>query len=131
MRRAEMARRRRNLSEKRNEEVKVLSLPLPPLASPLSIQPLTPPLSRKENTNKTQRETINKLLKKQAPKTNKRAAQDDEGADGHQGPDPTMVRWISDRGGSRLALPGELLASRAGEVLRRPAKAGRMVEEVQ
>ncbi|KAJ4306845.1 hypothetical protein N0V88_000216 [Collariella sp. IMI 366227] len=42
MRRAEMARRRRNLSEKRNEEVKM--------------------------------ETINKLLKKQAPKTTKKAA---------------------------------------------------------
>lgn len=84
----------------------------------------------RENSNNTQRETINKLLKKQAPKTNKRAAADDEGADGNQGPDPTMLRWVSDRGGSRLALPGELLASRAGEVLRRPAKA-RMVEEVQ
>ena len=41
MRRAEMARRRKNLSEKRNEEEKVLTLPLLPSSFPslLSIPP--------------------------------------------------------------------------------------------
>ncbi|SPO05626.1 uncharacterized protein DNG_08313 [Cephalotrichum gorgonifer] len=97
MRRSEMARRRRNLSDKRNEEVKM--------------------------------ETINKLLKKQAPKTNKRAAADDDEAD--QGPDPTIFRWVNDRDGSRVLLPDELLASRAGNVFGPPSKMGKMVEEVQ
>ena len=53
MRRAEMARRRRNLSEKRNEEVKVrpflqLNFPLIPVAR---IPTLTPPFSLSPDGN--------------------------------------------------------------------------------
>ncbi|KAJ2989909.1 hypothetical protein NUW58_g3224 [Xylaria curta] len=63
MRRAEMARRRRNLSEKRNEEVKM--------------------------------ETINKLLKKQPPKTNRKGQAGLESTPDveAQKPSPIFVRW--------------------------------------
>ncbi|KAK4228391.1 PAPA-1-like conserved region-domain-containing protein [Podospora fimiseda] len=112
MRRAEMARRRRNLSEKRNEEVKM--------------------------------ETINKLLKKQAPKTNRRAAGNETpaegiGADGHPLADQFLVRWISTKDGSRVAVPGEILNGPAGQVFSGSVKMdgggtglarGKMVEEV-
>ncbi|KAK4140891.1 PAPA-1-like conserved region-domain-containing protein [Dichotomopilus funicola] len=125
MRRAEMARRRRNLSEKRNEEVKM--------------------------------ETINKLLKKQAPKTTRKNAAllaagdetpDGEGGTGHQRADPMFVRWVSSSkvgadgvksaGGSRVGVPEELLSGPAGRVFLSSAGSsgkgvggsGKMVEEV-
>jgi len=53
-------------------------------------------------------ETINKLLKKQAPKTNRRAAGDETPEDGHKGPDPTIYRTVHDKNGTRLYLPEEL-----------------------
>ncbi|GAP90156.2 putative papa-1-like conserved region family protein [Rosellinia necatrix] len=86
MRRAEMARRRRNLSEKRNEEVKM--------------------------------ETINKLLKKQAPKTNRKGQAGMEltpDAEG-QKPSPIFVRWVSNKDGPRVAVPDEMLVGPAGRV---------------
>ncbi|KAK8087215.1 hypothetical protein PG994_002189 [Apiospora phragmitis] len=86
MRRAEMARRRRNLSEKRNEEVKM--------------------------------ETINKLLKKQAPKAKSKAqiANDEsEAADANKA-DPIFVRWISNKDGNRIAVPEEMLSGPLGKV---------------
>ncbi|KAI0010634.1 PAPA-1-like conserved region-domain-containing protein [Xylariaceae sp. FL0662B] len=101
MRRAEMARRRRNLSEKRNEEVKM--------------------------------ETINKLLKKQAPKTNRKSQLADElslDADA-QKPSPIFVRWVSTKEGSRVAVPDEMLVGPAGRVfIPGGLKSGKMVEEV-
>ncbi|RBQ73036.1 hypothetical protein VDGD_00882 [Verticillium dahliae] len=97
MRRSEMARRRRNLSEKRNEEVKM--------------------------------ETINKLLKKQAPKTNRKAQENQAGDDK---PDAMFVRWVSTKEGSRIAVPDEMLGGSAGKVFGAPGlRTGRMVEEVQ
>ncbi|KAI0518529.1 PAPA-1-like conserved region-domain-containing protein [Xylaria bambusicola] len=86
MRRAEMARRRRNLSEKRNEEVKM--------------------------------ETINKLLKKQAPKTNRKAQAGMESTPDieAQKPNPIFVRWVSSKDGSRVSVPDEMLAGPAGKV---------------
>ncbi|KAK1777927.1 PAPA-1-like conserved region-domain-containing protein [Copromyces sp. CBS 386.78] len=102
MRRAEMARRRRNLSEKRNEEVKM--------------------------------ETINKLLKKQAPKTNRKAAllNGDETPGGDAEPpkaDPTFVRWINNKSGSRIAVPEDMVAGPVGQVFTGGVKR-KMVEEV-
>ncbi|KAH7626836.1 PAPA-1-like conserved region-domain-containing protein [Sordaria sp. MPI-SDFR-AT-0083] len=102
MRRAEMARRRRNLSEKRNEEVKM--------------------------------ETINKLLKKQAPKTNRKAAllNGDEIPGGDAEPpkaDPTFVRWINNKSGSRIAVPEDMVAGPVGQVFTGGVKR-KMVEEV-
>ncbi|KAI1269698.1 hypothetical protein F5Y18DRAFT_107479 [Xylariaceae sp. FL1019] len=86
MRRAEMARRRRNLSEKRNEEVKM--------------------------------ETINKLLKKQAPKISRKAqlAMDATPDVEAQRPGPIFVRWVSSKEGVRVAVPEEMLSGPAGRV---------------
>ncbi|KAI0154456.1 hypothetical protein GGR57DRAFT_115508 [Xylariaceae sp. FL1272] len=86
MRRAEMARRRRNLSEKRNEEVKM--------------------------------ETINKLLKKQAPKISRKAqlAMETTPDVEAQRPDPIFVRWVSSKEGVRVAVPEEMLSGPAGRV---------------
>lgn len=117
MRRAEMARRRKNLSEKRNEEEK--------------------------------QDTINRLLKKQAPKRRgKISAKEIEAQDrgdmseaeeqaGYEevgvGPaNPVFVRWISDRRGCRVGVPTEWLAAPAGEVFRGAGVgSGKMVEEVE
>ncbi|OTA65115.1 hypothetical protein K449DRAFT_261295 [Hypoxylon sp. EC38] len=101
MRRAEMARRRRNLSEKRNEEVKM--------------------------------ETINKLLKKQAPKTNRKAQLAGESTPDVEAnkPNPVFVRWISNKDGSRVAVPDEMLSGPAGQVFVQGGLGrGKMVEEV-
>ncbi|KAI1499412.1 PAPA-1-like conserved region-domain-containing protein [Biscogniauxia marginata] len=101
MRRAEMARRRRNLSDKRNEEVKM--------------------------------ETINKLLKKQAPKTNRKSqlALDGTPDPDSQKPNPVFVRWISNKDGNRVAVPDEWLTGPAGKVfIPGGLKNGKMVEEV-
>ncbi|KAL2160099.1 hypothetical protein VTH06DRAFT_1754 [Thermothelomyces fergusii] len=104
MRRAEMARRRRNLSEKRNEEVKM--------------------------------ETINKLLKKQAPKTNRKtaallAAEETPETD-TQRVDPMMIRWVNNKNGSIVAVPEELLNGPVGKVFATGGTGlrGKMVEEV-
>ncbi|CAM1509368.1 Fc.00g031070.m01.CDS01 [Cosmosporella sp. VM-42] len=103
MRRQEMARRRRNLSEKRNEEVKM--------------------------------ETINKLLKKQAPKINKKALAAQANADDpdHESnkANPVFVRWISNKNGNHIAVPEEMLQSPAGKVFMNGGLAsGKMIEEV-
>ncbi|KAF5628308.1 uncharacterized protein FTJAE_8845 [Fusarium tjaetaba] len=101
MRRQEMARRRRNLSEKRNEEVKM--------------------------------ETINKLLKKQAPKVNRKAAAAGAGGlEDSNKPDPVFVRWVSNKTGVRVAVTEEMLDSPAGQVFKPSSKLapGKMVQEV-
>ncbi|KAL8852130.1 MAG: hypothetical protein Q9221_002953 [Calogaya cf. arnoldii] len=90
MRRSEMARRRKNLSEKRNEEEKVSAL-----------------------------DTINRLLKKQAPKrrgkisaeeiaTNAMAPPEPSDIE-FEKPNPVYVRWVSDKDGSRVGVPSEWL----------------------
>ncbi|PTB61781.1 hypothetical protein BBK36DRAFT_1087179, partial [Trichoderma citrinoviride] len=81
MRRQEMARRRRNLSEKRNEEVKM--------------------------------ETINKLLKKQAPKINRKAVAETSEAD-LQKANPVFIRWVSNKNGNLVAVPDEVMDGPAG-----------------
>jgi len=109
MRRAEMARRRKNLSEKRNEEEKM--------------------------------ETINKLLKKQAPKTNARrnllnGAGGDSTPDSEaQKPNPIFVRWVSNKDGNRIGVPEEWLEGPIGNIFQGSVKAapmgGRLIGEVQ
>ncbi|KAH0600655.1 hypothetical protein MHUMG1_01653 [Metarhizium humberi] len=104
MRRQEMARRRRNLSEKRNEEVKM--------------------------------ETINKLLKKQAPKINRKAAAAAARADSPTEelyrPDPTLIRWVNNKNGSRVSVPADIMTGPAGQVFSKGGglASGKMVEEV-
>lgn len=85
-------------------------------------------------------ETINKLLKKQAPKTNRRAVGNETpggggegGVEGQPRADPLLVRWISTKEGSRVAVPDEILAGPAGRVFAGGAGklgGGKMVEEV-
>lgn len=109
MRRAEMARRRKNLSEKRNEEEKM--------------------------------DTINRLLKKQAPKRRGKISQAEIDANAAAGEDfeepeveranPLFTRWISDAKGVRLGVPGEWFDGPVGNVFRgAPAAARPLVEEV-
>ncbi|KAG8531160.1 uncharacterized protein KY384_004518 [Bacidia gigantensis] len=137
MRRSEMARRRKNLSEKRNEEEKA--------------------------------DTINRLLKKQAPKRRGKIskeemlAQDREDDEEEVGEgervmggvgkgfarvveenvapaNPVYVRWVSGKGGSRVGVPREWLEGPAGRVFVGAGAGageggglggGRMVEEVE
>lgn len=66
-------------------------------------------------------ETINKLLKKQAPKTNRKSqagmelSPDDES----QKPSSIFVRWVSSRDGIRVAVPNEMLGGPAGKVFQK------------
>ncbi|KAI9155337.1 INO80 complex subunit 2 [Paramyrothecium foliicola] len=101
MRRQEMARRRRNLSEKRNEEVKM--------------------------------ETINKLLKKQAPKVNRKAAAAaaENGEEDANRANPLFIRWVSKKDGSQVSVPDGMLAGPVGAVFKAGGlSGGKMVEEV-
>ncbi|KAI9848987.1 MAG: hypothetical protein M1837_005878 [Sclerophora amabilis] len=104
-----MARRRKNLSEKRNEEEKM--------------------------------DTINKLLKKQAPKQRRGRALDVAAVTAGDNtpnteepeverPNPLMVRWVSNREGSRLSVPEEWLGAPIGRIFQSGNSSGRMVEEV-
>ena len=123
MRRAEMARRRKNLSEKRNEEEKA--------------------------------DTINRLLKKQAPKRRGKISQaeiaaqdrgDDEDEDVGEAAaaaaaareeevrpaNPVFVRWVSNREGCRVGVPSEWLGTPVGRVFGEVGgNSGKMVEEVK
>ena len=110
MRRAEMARRRKNLSEKRNEEEKM--------------------------------DTINRLLKKQAPKRRGKIPAAETTANGdmvgtpqqdfeYEKPNPVLVRWVSDSRGCRIGVPKEWLETPVGRVFEGGRKAsGRMMEEI-
>ena len=93
-----------------------------------------------------QMDTINKLLKKPAPKRRTRAEiiaqqkqQNDSMAtssaeDGErEKPDPLYVRWVNNSSGSRIGVPEEWTDNPIGDVFRRSGgkAAGRMVEEVK
>lgn len=82
-------------------------------------------------------DTINRLLRKQAPKRRGRipAAETAEAASADQEvaepekPDPTMVRWVSGREGSRVGVPEEWLDIPAGRVFGGNGS-GKLVQEV-
>lgn len=85
-------------------------------------------------------ETINKLLKKQAPKTNARR-RDYNGIGGEatpdteaQKPNPLFVRWISNKDGNRIGVPEEWVEAPVGAIFQNGVKArgmGRaLIEEV-
>lgn len=91
----------------------------------------------------SQQETINKLLKKQASKTNRKslAAIGEEGkdADEEAKPSPVFIRWTNNREGSYIAVPDEMMEGPAGRLFtkaNRPAPGTgfggprKMVEEV-
>ena len=81
-------------------------------------------------------ETVNKLLKKQAPKISRKALAAAEGDNGSRRPSAAFVRWISTKDGSRIAVPEEMLASPAtsGVFTRGGSSSrllrGKMVQEV-
>ena len=80
-------------------------------------------------TASSQMETINKLLKKQAPKTNKRSALGDETPEEGSRANPVFVRWVSTKEGNVVAMPDEMLMGPAGRVFG-GLGSGKMVEEV-
>lgn len=69
-------------------------------------------------------DTINRLLRKQAPKRRGRmsAVEAPDAIPGEQEqpeiekPDPTMIRWISDRDGCKVGVPQEWLGTSAGRM---------------
>jgi Ino eighty subunit 2 len=83
-------------------------------------------------------DTINRLLKKQAPKRRGRAAANEagDGTPGQEGnepekADPTLVRWVSGSNGCKVSVPEEWLGTPAGRMFGPPVSAtGKMVEEL-
>lgn len=63
-------------------------------------------------------ETINKLLKKQPPKTNRKGQAGMESTPDleAQKPSPIFVRWVSNKDGFNVAVPDEMMAGPAGKV---------------
>lgn len=84
-------------------------------------------------------ETINKLLKKQAPKTNARRRElnglsgAELTADGEPvKPNPVYVRWVSNRDGNQIHVPTELIGGPVGAMFAKGGlSSGKMLEEVQ
>jgi len=81
-------------------------------------------------------ETINKLLKKQAPKTNRRAAllAGDETPEGEfPKADPLLIRWVSNKQGNTVSVPEDILVGPAGRLFLPGGgqrSSGKMVQEV-
>lgn len=78
-------------------------------------------------------ETINKLLKKQAPKTKGKGGgvNDDTPGNEPQKPDVAFVRWVNSKKGSVVAVPDEMLGGPVGRVLLPgDPKSSKVVEEV-
>lgn len=78
-------------------------------------------------------ETINKLLKKQAPKTKGKGGGvgDETPGNESQKPDVAFIRWVNSKKGSVVAVPDEMLGGPAGKVfVPGGLKSGKMVEEV-
>ncbi|KAI5818113.1 PAPA-1-like conserved region-domain-containing protein [Pyronema omphalodes] len=106
LKRAEMARRRKNLTDQKLEEEKI--------------------------------DTINRLLKKQTPKMRGRgrATGDATPADGNGDitmggmeappPPPTMMRWVSNKDGVRLAIPESWMSAPVGRVFEKQEPTERM-----
>lgn len=89
-------------------------------------------------------ETINKLLKKQAPKTNARrnllngtGGNDTSGDSEALKPNPIFVRWTSDKDGNRVGVPEEWLDGPLGDIFKNSVKptslfrGGKLVQEVE
>lgn len=108
MRRAEMARRRKNLSEKRNEEEKMDTIN--------RLLRKQPPKKRGRGAAEGAEAT-----------PGEQEAQEPE----NQKADPTMVRWVSNRQGSQLSVPEEWLGTPAGRLFGANTTGSRkLVEEV-
>lgn len=149
MRRAEMARRRKNLSEKRNEEEKVSQAIPIKLYTMKAVRATRFSLYLRSyfktiSLTSYQMDTINRLLKKQPPKRRGRAAADVGESGQEDEPEvekasPVFVRHIQNVNGSRIAVPEEWFSSPIGDMFTHTIPAsggaprrfdGRMVEEV-
>lgn len=76
-------------------------------------------------------ETINKLLKKQAPKISRKAARAGSAGEDEHRANPIFIRWVSTKDGTRVSVPQEILAGPAGRVFAKGGLApGKMVQEV-
>ena len=86
-------------------------------------------------------DTINKLLKKQAPKTNARRSNLNACIDGSPDaesvkPNPLFVRWVSSRDGNCIGVPEEWLEGPIGAVFHGgvkqsgPGMRGKLIEEI-
>lgn len=89
-------------------------------------------------------DTINRLLKKQAPKRRGKISAAELSAPEHNGDDsspqeeevpkanPVFVRWVSDKSGCRVGVPEEWLGREVGRVFGAVMKSrGGMVTEVE
>jgi Ino eighty subunit 2 len=122
-----MARRRKNLTDQKLEEEKV-SIPFPSIHSYPHPEPGSDlRYQERKRANSTQIDTINRLLKKQTPKMRGRgrATGDATPADGNGDitmggmeapPLPTMMRWVSNKDGIRLAIPETWMNGPIGKV---------------
>jgi Ino eighty subunit 2 len=86
-------------------------------------------------------DTINKLLKKQAPKTNARRSNLNSGMDASPDAEsvkanPLFVRWVSSQEGNCIGVPEEWLEGPVGAVFRGgvkqsgPGMGGKLIEEI-
>lgn len=87
-------------------------------------------------------ETINKLLKKQAPKTNARRnlfsgpGESTPDAEGNRKPNSVFVRWVSNKDGNRIGVPEEWLDGPVGDLFKGGIKqsgngmGGKLIQEV-
>lgn len=81
-------------------------------------------------------ETINKLLKKQAPKVNKKAAAAAAAAEGTPDDEsskvkPAFIRWTSNKNGCRVGVPTEMAEGPVGQLfVKGGLQGGKMVKEV-
>ncbi|OXV11431.1 hypothetical protein Egran_00805 [Elaphomyces granulatus] len=109
MRRAEMARRRKNLSEKRNEEEKMDTINR---------------LLKKQTPKRRGRIPVSETAAEASPDVHQEA---------HK-PDPTMIRWVSNHNVSRVGVPGDLLGTPASRVFGHAPivvrRGRRLVEEI-
>ncbi|KAJ6010853.1 PAPA-1-like conserved region [Penicillium sp. IBT 35674x] len=107
MRRAEMARRRKNLSEKRNEEEKM------------------------DTINRLLRKQPPKRRGRAAAEGAESTPADGEAPEAEKA-DPIMVRWISNADGCKIGVPEEWLGTSAGRLFGAPVANGngKLVEEV-
>ncbi|KAJ6134937.1 hypothetical protein N7512_000097 [Penicillium capsulatum] len=106
MRRAEMARRRKNLSEKRNEEEKM------------------------DTINRLLRKQPPKRRGRGAATEGADTTPAEHVAAEPEKADPTMIRWTSGANGCRISVPEEWLGTPAGRVLGPATGNGKLVEEV-
>jgi Ino eighty subunit 2 len=80
-------------------------------------------------------ETINKLLKKQAPKVSRKAAAAaaEAAGEGAARAAPVFVRWVSNKNGIQVGVPSEILDGPTGQVFQKgdsDAQPRKMVQEV-